>query len=367
MTSSFHASRSIRSLSNNIEMALTTVALFYAPVKHNIGNIRIMLAVIGMACLVRITTVIFWFIPGLMAMRFVSWRDRLIWTPLIILTTILSGLAIDSYFYGKMTLSWWNFYKWNVLKGVSWYYGRESAAYHFKVTLPLMINTSFGYFGVGLWRGAWRRELIGLTMAVFLGLSSMQTHKETRFLAPIYPLILICSSYGAQQVALLVGKPHRRFPRLALITVIISNIFIGWFYSRFHYNGAYEIMDKMREIIGVDSDGIKVYFLTPCHVLPFHGYLHREKVKMEFLKCHPKAVDDVMPVEESAARDQFNKDPKGFLKDRVIEEGYNHLILYESDLNSYVDLFTGKYEECARVETSLLLKRRGDLLIYCKK
>jgi GPI mannosyltransferase 3 len=353
-------------------MALTTVALFYAPFKKATGNFKIMLAVIGLACLVRVTTVMFWLGPGIATMRLVGWRDRLIWTPLIIIMTILLGLLVDSYFYRKLTLSWWNFYEWNVLKGVSNFYGREPAAYHLKVTLPLMLNTQVFYFGLGIWRGAWRRELIGLTMAVFLWLSSMQTHKETRFLAPIYPLILICTSFGAQQVNLLLAKKQRvlrLLAKLILASVICSNILIAWFYSRVHYSGAYEILDKINDSARETGGSVSVFILTPCHVLPFKGYMHRIDIEMDFLKCHPAAVDEMMPVEESEARDQFNRDPKRFIKEKVIESsrGYSHLILYETDLEKYRDLFIGKYEECARVAESKIIKRRGDLIIFCKK
>lgn len=369
MTSSFHASRSIRSLSNNIEMALTTAALFYAPFRKSTGNFRIMLALIGLACLMRVTAMIFWFTPGLMIfLRAVSWRDRLIWAPLIVSFTIFSGLAVDSYFYGKLTASWWNFYEWNILRGVSRFYGRESVFYHLKVTLPLMLNTKVFYFGIGMWKAAFRSEYLTLTvsMAAYLVLSSMQEHKETRFLAPIYPLIIIFCALGAQQLDLYVSKkqrPIRFISKLLLSAVIISNILIGWFYARVHYKGAYEIMDKLNL-----SKGDGVYILTPCHVLPFKGYLHRTDIKADFLKCHPGAVDELILKEESEERDHFNRDPIGFVKDEVIGAGYNHLILYESDVEKYRDLFTSKsYEECSRVKSSKIIKRRGDLLIYCKK
>lgn len=92
---------------------------------------------------------------------------------------------------------------------------------------------------------------------------------------------------------------------------------------------------------------------------------------MGFVKCHPREVDAVMPRDESDARDRFEKDPGAFIESDVIGRGYAHLVLFESNLRDYSDLISQLYVECARVDNSLLAigsnKRRGDLLIYCKK
>ena len=349
--------------------------MFYMPTtRRNESGYRAMLVVVGLACLVRITAVMFWVVPVMISWRFLTWKERLVSTPLIILVIIGCGCVVDSYFYGKLTLSWWNFYKWNIVKRVGEYYGRESIFYHVKVTLPLMVNTWAGYLVIGMWRRAWRRGWIGVTAAVFLVASSMQRHKETRFLAPLYPLILLACSYGAQQLDVSVTKKRylRVLAKIALVGVVGSQILIGWFYARVHFNGAYQVVDKLRDLVDKNRDS-SVYFLTPCHVTPFQGYLHRKEVKAEFLKCHPGVVDELMPVEESEARDHFNRDPKSFVMERVIAEGYTHLVLFEGDLEGYADLITSAgYEECGRVYNSSILavgsnKRRGDLLIYCKK
>ena len=73
--------------------------------------------------------------------------------------------------------------------------------------------------------------------------------------------------------------------------MLFSQILIGWFYARVHFNGSYEIVDKLRFSIDKnidDSISISVFFLTPCHVTPFQGYLQRENVKVDFIsseKC----------------------------------------------------------------------------------
>ena len=142
-----------------------------------------------------------------------------------------------------------------------------------------------------------------------------------------------------------------------------------------HCNGSYEIVDKLRFSINKnidDSISISVFFLTPCHVTPFQGYLHRENVKFDFIKCHPRIVDELMPIEDSSSRDQFSNDPLKFIKENVIEKHFTHLILFEKDLQKYLNILNENYyKECGRAGNSSILpigskKLRGDLLIYCK-
>lgn len=351
-------------------MALSAVGLFYLPTGRREGNFRKMLAVVGLACLVRITAVMFWAAPVLLGMKMISWKDRLTWVPLIMAGTILLGILVDSFFYGRWIVTWWNFYDWNVVRRVSEHYGRESMFYHLRVTLPLMANTHVGYLIFGMWRGALGRGWIGVISGVFLGLSSiLQRHKETRFLAPIYPLMVVIAAFGAQQLAVLASKHGRGgiILKVLLMGVLGSQILMGWFYARVHFNGAYAIIDELRVLVDKQPDS-SVFFLTPCHVTPFQGYLHREKVKMDFVKCHPKSVDGLMPKEESEARDRFQNDPVTFIESDVIGRGYTHLVLYESNLGNHISQF---YVECARVNNSRFAigsnKGRGDLLIYCRK
>lgn len=349
-------------------MALSTVALFYVPIKAKAGRYELTLWLVGVACLVRVTAVLFWIAPLAAALRWISWRQRLLVTPGIVIAVIVLGVMVDSYFQGKLTVSWWNFYEWNIVKGVSKHFGRESSLYHLKVTLPLMINTQIGYFVVGLWRG-WRSSGIVVTVGgVFLALCSVQAHKETRFLAPIYPLIVLYCAYGAQQLRVSTmkrGKVVKLAVYSGLIGVAVSQVLIGWFYGRVHFNGAYEIVDKLRGMEALKS----VYFLTENHVTPGEGYLHRPDVRVGFLKCHPRRADNLMSERDSRERDEYARDEVQFVERRVIGEGYEAAVLYEKDLRRYRNLFEKNlWLECGRANNSFLAvhKRRGDLLIYCK-
>lgn len=354
-------------------MSISTVAFYYLTKgRRYYGHA---LTLIGLACLTRISAVMFWILPlGIQFLRG-SWKERIVTTPLIIMLTICLGALVDSAFYGRFTLSWWQFFHWNIVKSVSAHYGQEPTLYHLKVTLPLMINTTLVHFLYGTWRAIRMSKggLILATISAFFVFNSLQRHKETRFLAPIYPLLLLFCAFGAQQMSLRKGKLFRIGNALLLIGMISSQLGIALFYGRAHYAGVYEIVDKLRELVDKrrpDAEN-KVFFLTPCHVTPYQGYFNRDNVVVDFVKCHPTAVDEVMPSAESEARDQFQRDPAAFLKHHVIDQGFTHIVVFEGDLAKYETTLQSTYELCARSSKPLIprtggSRARGDALIYCK-
>lgn len=122
-------------------------------------------------------------------------------------------IAIDSLFYGHLTVTPWNIVKYNVfpdawrgpnLYGTEpWYFCLLNLALNFNVILPLAlvslpalgVTHVFDYKRLGA-PGAKDQGGAYATLAcrlapvyVWLGLLSMQAHKEERFMYPIYPLI----------------------------------------------------------------------------------------------------------------------------------------------------------------------------------
>ena len=352
-------------------MSLSTVAFFYLTERYKTA-----LALVGVAALTRITALMFWVTPLLVNFVRISWKDRLLTTPLIILLTIATGLLVDYAFYGHWTASWWNFYYWNIAKGVSTQYGKEPFLYHFKVTIPLMINTCAVYFGYGLLRAVriGKGGPILFAVIVFVLLNSALGHKETRFLATAYPFLLLFCAFGAQQIDVHKNKVVRIAKRLMLAGMIASQVLLTVFYSRAHYGGAYEIVDKLRDLIDHrgNANNESVFFLTPCHVTPFQGYLNRDFVLADFVKCHPVVVDEIMPKEDSEARDQFQSDPLLFVKTKVIDKGFSYIVLFEGDLPKYEQMLKETYRICARSSKTLIpriggSRARGDAIIYCKQ
>lgn len=111
--------------------------------------------------------------------------------------------AIDSYYYGRPVLVAWNIVKYNVFGGKATLYGTESPSYYFvngllnfNLALPLALAA---LPAVGVTYLFDRKRVDGnkftflafrlLPVYVWLGILTLQPHKEERFLFPAYGLI----------------------------------------------------------------------------------------------------------------------------------------------------------------------------------
>lgn len=118
----------------------------------------------------------------------------------VILGSII--MAIDSFFYGKFAPVSWNILMYNVLNandetgpnifGIEpWFYYALNLVLNFP--LPVLAFAVVGIFHKRIWP-------LSLSLLVWLGIFSMQPHKEERFLYPIYGLITLTSSIGFYKV-----------------------------------------------------------------------------------------------------------------------------------------------------------------------
>lgn len=138
------------------------------------------------------------------------------------LVVFLVGIGIDSWFYGKFTLSSWNYFDQNILQNKSSEFGRDSANYYLDklfqlptkfigilLILSLVVAALFRYKSVFTWI-VWSFILAHMLVA----------HKEERFLFPIvflFPVFLL----------LLFQIVLEKFPRkfsLAFIALVSSGI-----------------------------------------------------------------------------------------------------------------------------------------------
>ena len=123
-------------------------------------------------------------------------------------------MAIDSYFYGKFAAVFWNIVRYNVFPDPSrgpnlygtepWYFYLLNLALNFNILLPMAL---FSLPALAITHRIDRRRLgndipspeqsspftvLALRLLPFytwIGIMSIQPHKEERFMYPVYPLV----------------------------------------------------------------------------------------------------------------------------------------------------------------------------------
>ena len=153
----------------------------------------------------------------------------------------ISVLA-DSLFYEKLTIVPWNFIKTNVLEGHSQSFGADPPLKYLNVELPARFNIFFPCILFGCFNYTKdiiisKKQIPYLTIycASILIFLSMLSHKEPKFLLPIFPpLFLIIGYYLATTCA-------RRRPRALKCYVyfgVILEILINLYFVHLHELGA---------------------------------------------------------------------------------------------------------------------------------
>lgn len=292
LASSYHFSRGLRTISNNFEMMACLVGLYYLP------DFVCALPAFGIAAVARITSVSYFFCVCVAAFASnLKHRKRSLFLTLsITIACIAVGIIVDWFFYGAFTVSWLNFFTWNVSHKISHLYGKEPPLYHFKVTLPLMINVFLPFWLYGLYRSPSQLHSV---IIPYLTVNCLQIHKEVRFLSPLLPLFLAQIAHGYCQLSIKFKSGlWKRCVSLAFLGALVFQMPIAYYYSRVKFSGRIAAIDHVRALIDANPNYKSVYFYADCHSFPGPSYLHRPGIKYIFSPCHPQAFDHLFsPVE----------------------------------------------------------------------
>lgn len=382
---------STRTLSNNVETLLTLLAAFHWPIQTSTkggsfssSSFTLATLVIGLGILNRPSAVTHWILPGVFFICHVPGFLRKLLVMFIVgivgIGTILFGLILDGWFYKKLTLTWWNFLKFNVIERVSDFYGTNPWHYHIFQTLPTICGTILPLILLSLYSNDYPKWII-IFIAGSVFFNSLLPHKEIRFLIPLVPFLSMMAGHGYCLLGSFAGgggserkrrETTRRvlwFKKIYLFFVLISNTFLGVYLSRVHQSGVIRVMDYLRDEID-NGNGRGIFFALPCHSTPFYGYLHRN-VPMKFITCEPPLglVDTINYKDET---ELFFVNPSERLELLLKETITSHVVLFEDLLvePGVLEFFTRiKMHECWRGFDSHWnpdRRRLGALLVYCK-
>eukprot|EP01132_Coremiostelium_polycephalum_P005548 gene5548-6909_t len=364
----------VRTYSNSIECVMFIVSLYYWPLTsmtpQKQHNPKISIALTTIAFLIRPTTAIMWlFLVPLYIYSNRSNPSKIL--KLIIFDIIPVGLLfltltvlLDYYFYEKLTFVPYNFLYFNVIKGVSNFYGTHPFHWYFTQGFPTIAFTNLPLFLFGVWKLYKSQQQqkqkqpstenkLHLAYLVFWTIFcySLLAHKEFRFILPILPLVMIYSGYfivstirdqDEKSVHHKKGKKQKqhqyqeeeedtttifssispqyliRLPSNWIVFLLVLNLPMIVFFSNFHQRSPIDMMYYINSNINTshntnNSNQTSIHFLMSCHSTPFQSYIHNPNIELKLLECPPPLTEEDLKKDEVA---QFYENPLQFLNDK---------------------------------------------------
>jgi GPI mannosyltransferase 3 len=220
---------------------------------------------------------------------------------------------VDSHFYKRAIFSGLNFFKVNVLQGISLHYGVNNPLYYL-ACLPAIFTTETPNILVNLWNSQDRspKGVLILTLIFY----SLLSHKEIRFIMPLVPLFFS-----------LAGQKFQISSRMSALYIGLNILMIGYF-GFLHQRGAISLSNYLSDA-KVDITG-RILTLMPCHSTPHIGYIQNDRITIDFISCEPPLGLD--RTEKSLYQDDSHKAYENYpisLVKFVKPNLHNHLIFYE--------------------------------------
>ncbi|CAD6972112.1 unnamed protein product, partial [Tilletia controversa] len=376
-TSPYALHTATRTFSNSLEASLTSAALFHWPSSSASSrrqvNLGPSLFFIGLTFLIRPTSAILWIFLGveLLLRSSPSKAPRIITQCIFaVLASLVVQIGLDSWFYGRLTITPLSFLAVNVLgeSPVSLFYGQSASHYYLTQGLPVVCTVLTPWVIVG-WvlvstlglRGSVKIEIEELrepgTIRLFSWAAAWVTlcmsalgHKEWRFLQQLGPLWLLFAAVvlnqrrGEQERAEL-KRSNDRPPSTTSATTTRQTLSFqvrqAWrdlcvpltaYLLLAHGRGQMQVM-RFLHAQGGGEEGVRsVGFLMPCHSTPWQAWMHlphleggREGMGSEngsgngerawFLSCEPPLHNEDLKTYRDQTRVFFD-DPFKYLSTR---------------------------------------------------
>jgi phosphatidylinositol glycan class B len=202
---------------------------------------------------------------------------------------LASSAILDHLYFGGWPFTIYQFWRQNVLQGISGFYGIMSWHYYPFQALPMLTWTLLPFVLAAFFKKHLSpplQQLRSCVAVVFLAFSFLQ-HKEVRFMQPLLPILHVFAGES-------LSKVKRKSIRLALI---ISSGLPAIYALRYHAQAQVSVTHYLRH-----SDAASVGFLMPCHSTPWQAYLHRQDLEMPehrgsgeggklwFITCEPPVL-----------------------------------------------------------------------------
>jgi hypothetical protein len=237
-----------RLYSCSYEAMLAIVSLYYLEkitTKFDL-NLVLLVALQSLSFVIRNTSPIGW-VPVLLCNMMFLGPKIMIWNYLksfvLIFVPILGvATALDSYYYAKFTFVPWNFIKVNVIEGLSASFGADPMETYIIHEIPKRLNIFLPCFVLGLihhyrvTRSKGRYPYLVVFCVSIVGIFSLISHKEPKFLLPVFPAFFIFIAQYLQD------KWTKSNPRLVISYVILGLLIetaVNVYFVHWHELGAF--------------------------------------------------------------------------------------------------------------------------------
>ena len=189
------------------------------------------------------------------------------------------GLAIDFLFYGRWLFTWYNFFMVNLGEGISSYYGTLPFLWYFFGAIPILLGPLLPFF---IWSCIYSgSSSLLICIFPFVSILSLVSHKELRFLYPIFPMMNTITGIGIYHFYHTTKISQQTKNALLAILFIIAAI-ISVLYCRGFSTAGIEMTDYLHRHIGNRS----VLFLF-SHAAPLYAGVLRAEAKLDYVHMEP--------------------------------------------------------------------------------
>ena len=353
----------IRTYSNCLEGVLILLGLLYWPLPYERATrsqLYLALFYAGFSVAIRPTAGIFWAILTLyiligpysipkLKFLFYAFVMGLLWIGILLIS--------DRLFFGYWVFVPLNFLKFNVIRGVSDFYGTHPAHWYFSNALPVILLSLLPAFIFGCFQllktlftvsvqppEKHRGGFLLVCIFGYILFFSVLGHKEFRFLYPILPLMLLVSGYGITSFLQKFKIPgiKKSWKFVIIVLLLLPNIPMAIYFSSYHQVGTIQAVEYIRKHEEVHS----AYFLLPCHQTPFYAFIHRP-ISLRFPTCAPPTGEDYSLVNYQTETSQFLKNPLEFTYSLFPTTGMpTHIVTYDKIAQKIQPFFKDfKYQE----------------------
>lgn len=214
------------------------------------------------------------------------------------MATLALNAVVDHSYYGVWTFPPLKFLEFNVIQGISVFYGGNPWHYYISQGLPILLASFlplslyslYLFFRAGSPSSAEGSEQgtagfqLASTVALVTGVYSLISHKEVRFIYPLLPVLHILSAAALENL-----NWSKKVKQRLVLGMVLVNLPIAWYVSQVHQRGVIDVVDWLRKT-GIETSDEhhwrSVGFLMPCHSTPWRSSVMGDG-EMWALSCEP--------------------------------------------------------------------------------